>query len=262
MFSGDFDNYEQVLIERRRGQSSKDTDGHEHVHCSLRWLDTQVAKEISGYERCVVACYYLDADPQNIFRLRLYAFDDSIMRLYRPQDIKKAHSLCTNFPCKKLDELAHVCRCISWQYLEYCDIHWQESAKDEEISFRGSMPNGGCTLPSQYNPNRFVVIKDDLMISFSGLRVNDRGYDKESGKLIYGSENGIPYDLRRLSKNNDLSWTLGPAFRTAEHYSKMLAPLSLASSSSPAASSSQHQKDENEKCHKVIRESTPISQGK
>ena len=76
-FAGDFDNYAQVAAERARGVAAADRAGHEHVHCCLRPLRAAEAAPLAGAAaRVVLACYYLDGAPENVFRLRCYAFDD------------------------------------------------------------------------------------------------------------------------------------------------------------------------------------------
>ena len=51
----------------------------------------------------VLACYYLDGAPENVFRLRCYAFDDERrMALLRPPRaaLAAAHAACADLPAR------------------------------------------------------------------------------------------------------------------------------------------------------------------
>jgi hypothetical protein len=63
-FSGDFDNYRQVLDDRRNGLFPKDGGGHEHFHCTLVPVNATTR----------LAAFYFDGNPNRIFRFRFYEF--------------------------------------------------------------------------------------------------------------------------------------------------------------------------------------------
>jgi len=236
MFRGDFDNYAQVLGERAAGVEASDPGGHEHVHCSLRRLDGDV-----------LACYYLDADPSKVFRLRIYSFRGAAMQIWRPTNSTEAHALVTDLPERWPDIDLDP---INWEQLDGCDVLWgeekqqpQRGGEDEEergettpaTKFKGTMPNGGCTVASQFDPTRLVDVKDELFLDHSALCVDDRGYDRASGRLLYGSIHGVPYTMRRVSvrdyeEGKDsgedcLHWTLGAAFRDPGLFDRKMQPL-------------------------------------
>jgi len=81
-FRGDFDNYRQVLSDRRAGRVPREGGGHEHFHCTFLPLphdqisfgDVGADGAEGGCEGAVIAAYYLDAAPRRLFRLRMYAF--------------------------------------------------------------------------------------------------------------------------------------------------------------------------------------------
>lgn len=62
-FQGEFDNYEQVVEDWQQGLRPREHGGHEHMHCRLVPLTNTTR----------IACFYLDGNPQTIFRLRYYA---------------------------------------------------------------------------------------------------------------------------------------------------------------------------------------------
>ncbi|CAM9435714.1 unnamed protein product, partial [Ectocarpus sp. 6 AP-2014] len=109
LFQGEFDNYDQVVADRKAGMTPGPGGGHEHIHCSLKRLDPaevpeQVAaaaaaspgsRSSSGEEEeeeeegagqgvqqqqpeqplaVVAAKYYFNGDSNVVFRYRLYSF--------------------------------------------------------------------------------------------------------------------------------------------------------------------------------------------
>lgn len=81
LFSGEFDNYEQIRLERAQGMYPREGGGHEHIHCSIK----QIAPDL------LFAKYYFNGNSSQVFRSRLYqvnARDDSErgvieMRIFR-----------------------------------------------------------------------------------------------------------------------------------------------------------------------------------
>jgi len=199
-FAGDFDNYAQVVAERARGVAAADTDGHEHVHCCLRPLRAEAAPLVGDdAARVVLACYYLDGEPKNVFRLRCYTFDDKRrMALLRPPRaaIAAAHAACADLPARGaaacVPALAATGR---WEPLDGCDVAW----RPVEGGYDGAMASGseGCVVLSQRDGATQVRVKDALALRDNVLEVDDRGYALD-GTLIYGSPDGGPYRLARV----------------------------------------------------------------
>ena len=88
-FQGDFDNYNQVLIERQVfSMTPREGGGHEHIHCTLIPLNTTLLpqhmfqstasfldnsqKNAAPCRGAILAVYYLDGNPNRIFRIRIY----------------------------------------------------------------------------------------------------------------------------------------------------------------------------------------------
>jgi len=61
-FRGDFDNYAQVLEDRKQNLEPREGGGHEHFHCTLVPLT----------ESTRLAAFYFDGNPDRIFRFRYY----------------------------------------------------------------------------------------------------------------------------------------------------------------------------------------------
>ena len=78
------------------------------------------------------------------------------------------------------------------------------------------MEGGGCCIESERAPGTFIDVEDDLALDEDWLFINDRGFDRESGAMVYGNWRGVPYAMRRVAHENggrrgclDLSWTMG-----------------------------------------------------
>ena len=220
LFRGDFDNYDQVAAERRRGVAAADGDGHEHVHCCLRRVPAAAAPALVGAgaaeaaERVLLACYYLDAAPARVFRLRCYALDaGGAMALFRPPlgALDAAHAACADLPragaaraCAGLADLAAATG--AWERLGGCEVFWRPVGGG---AFEGTMGDGrGCVIRSQADASRTIRVEDSLRLSADALQVDDRGYALD-GTLLYGSPDGGPYDLRRVERGGPLAWTTG-----------------------------------------------------
>lgn len=225
LFVGDFDNYAQVVEERAQGIDSSDEDGHEHIHCTLRKLHSEQAVALAGGNDATLACYYRDADPDQVFRLRVYMFSwigDNArrMELFRPRHINEAHALALDLPSRTTDDVVADLQTLQWDYIAGCDIVW----KSVGDALRGEMRNGEARIASQSDPSKQIVIKDTIELTRDKLYVNDRAYNG-NGILLYGSRNGIPYKLDRVKLelekatasiapyltwgDSSLRWTLG-----------------------------------------------------
>lgn len=217
---GDFDNYAQVVEERRQGVEAVDDDGHEHIHCTLRPLRRDHVRALVGTDdEATLACYYLDADPRRVFRLRVYRFPRQglTMELFRPRDVAEAHDLAVDLPSRSTDDVvAALDPVVDWEYVNGCDVAWRAVGD----AFRGEMVAGTATIPSQRNPKKLIVVQDDLEVSTEAILVNDRAFEADTGRLVYGSLNGIPYRLERVDPDDPagLRWTLGAAFGDQSSY--------------------------------------------
>ena len=76
-FQGDFDNYNQVVLDRQHGLTPGAGGGHEHIHCTLvpcpDFGDADDAlEEHTRRSRWILAAFYFNGNPQQIFRFRAY----------------------------------------------------------------------------------------------------------------------------------------------------------------------------------------------
>ncbi len=235
--------------------------------------DSLFPVEEKNEEQCgaVIAAYYFDGMPSRIFRLRVYTLycdehsdDDGVkMKLFTcdPSLEGKLRSKSQsaledwgNIIEKHVSENKDEKDTI-FQEMERCDILWttkpdairhqylesfHPATKTSETSepVHAIMVNdhekGGVLLESQMMPGSYIRVQDELSLWENELWINDRGHDAESGNMVYGNWDGVPYQMARVARlNSDLerevidksiSWTMGEAWRTeAEYESKMTA---------------------------------------
>ena len=77
VFQGDFDNYMQVVQDRRHGLTPGEGGGHEHIHCTLvpcphYYAGNDIDEENNQCQQWVIAAFYFNGNPHQIFRFRLY----------------------------------------------------------------------------------------------------------------------------------------------------------------------------------------------
>lgn len=254
MFSGDFDNYDQVVEDRSRNRFPREGGGHEQIHCTLIPLSKTTR----------LAAFYFDGLPVNIFRFRYYQFvlqeeefsDYVNMKLYTlhpslEQELR-ATSDPTTWPRIVTDyKTAHPNETLVKE-LSKCDVQWSrkmdpvqhEYAIQEfparQQSFHAVMVYGEALVESTMIPGQQILIKDQLSLSESDFWIHDRGFDPETGNYIYGNQRNIPYQLKRVTRmdengkreivSGNLQWTLGEAWRTEEEYQQHMALLGGVSS--------------------------------
>lgn len=246
---GDFDNYQQVLQDRKDGLLPREGGGHEHIHCTLIPVHT--------YSR--LAAFYFDGFPDAIFRFRYYQLvphpeDETIVRtvLYTlhpilEQLLRDAASDPLHWPqiFRQYQVAANNARSDpALRLLSGCDVQWSWKLDPEQHDYALSydkqklgsgihavMVNGEALVESQMMPGRTILIKDQLSLWQDEFWIHDRGYDPVSKQYIYGNQREVPYQLERVTKissldgdlvrtvtNKDLQWTLGSDFRTSDLY--------------------------------------------
>jgi hypothetical protein len=276
-FQGDFDNYLQVVSDRNLGMQPREGGGHEHLHVTLipvpiGILPKQFLCTEGGNEKetgAVLAAYYFDGMPNRIFRLRFYLFqneekDEDVIKMklfsLNPTLEGKMRQESTASMQRWLYILMEHCSspqtaAESFTKLERCDVWWAmlpdpirhsylkdlEATRDEKNVYHAVTINdyekGGILLESQMAPGSFLRVVDELSLWKDELWINDRGYNPDSGAMVYGNFRGVPYEMKRVTKlsqlnKNDnhvtewgravvdetLSWTLGEEWRTPEQF--------------------------------------------
>ncbi|CAB9511505.1 expressed unknown protein [Seminavis robusta] len=109
----------------------------------------------------------------------------------------------------------------------------QQSTSDTGI--HAVMVHGQAIVDSTMMPGTKIKVLDQLSLWDDQFWIHDRGLDPETGDFIYGNQRGVPYQLERVTQlkqttsgwqrhvtNQELQWTLGPTWRTAEEYQAKL----------------------------------------
>ena len=242
-FSGDFDNYHQVVHDRQKGLLPREGGGHEHIHCTL----------IPVSPNARLAAFYFDGNPQKIFRFRFYEIHgDGIMKLYtltpELEGLLRQELDPTEWPRIYTDYGSPTCSKI--QELPKCDVQWSDvpdleqhayalEAYPNRLGYHAVMVYGEATIESLMMPGRKILVRDQLSLWEDEFWIHDRGFDPDSMAYIYGNQLSIPYQLQRVTRvhgaervvcNDNLKWTLGSDWRTQVDYDEKLQAINGVSS--------------------------------
>lgn len=260
-FHGDFDNYHQVVQDRKEGKLPKEGGGHEHIHCTL--------VPLSPSKR--LAAFYFDGNPRAIFRFRyyeliaskdgksidtvLYTLNSSLEGQLRAAsmdplawpDIFQAFAKDNDNAESSSGAVTLLPNCnVRWtaemdpvQHRYVRDYHKNDDYLD--IGLHAVMVHGSAIVNSQMMPGQEILVKDQLSLWPDEFWIHDRGFDPVSGAYIYGNQDEVPYRLERVTRieddddgggqrrrmvtNASLAWTLGPDYRTEDQYVKKLAAM-------------------------------------
>lgn len=233
-FQGDFDNYNQVLEDRRRGMLPREGGGHENIHCTLVPLS----------ESTRLASFYFDGTPQAIFRFRyyelvpssdadgfavdtvLYTLNPQLESLLRQQATEPHMWKATFDSFDPSDRIRVLPKCeVRWSWKRDPVLH--SYAADDGNGIHAVMVHGEAVVESQMSPGQRILILDQLSLYPNLLYIHDRGFDPETGDFIYGNRRNVPYQLDRVANvrgdvrvvvNERLRWTLGPKHRSPAEY--------------------------------------------
>lgn len=247
-FQGDFDNYHQVVEDRRQGLLPKAGGGHENIHCTLVPVDIDSR----------LAAFYFDGTPSAIFRFRYYRLEpvdddeneavDTILYTLHPQleGQLRQHSqsplewprIFGAFAAQDKIRLLPGCNVRwSWQ-LDPQQHEYAINRQERQAGIHAVMIEGSALVDSQLQPGQQILIKDQLSLWPDALWIHDRGFDPDTGDFIYGNQRNVPYQLDRVANlgvvdgqlqrtvvDATLQWTLGEAYRTADEYAERVAGM-------------------------------------
>ena len=186
-FPGVYDNQEQVYFEAELGVP--EDERHERIH------HTFAAVELPAFgEHVFYVQQYIDDDPENIYRQRIYVFtpdyDEGAIRLaiHTPNDVESL--VDAHLDQSKLDGLTPE----QARHLVGCDVFWRRNANQ----FVGYMKEGACTFVSQRSGKK-ITIEDDLLLTKNELWISDRAHD-EDGNLVFGNAAGVPHKNRKARR--------------------------------------------------------------
>jgi hypothetical protein len=241
---GDFDNYPQVLRDVANQKFPGPSGGHEHMHCTFIPLSKATIQSLfplqqNDSRRAVLAAYYLNGKPNQLFRLRLYTMiqEEQVlssnskassiivrMKLYNPIDsVREIIKMNIHQPLKWDQVLQGLQNGTKYETafveLKGCDVLWSSQADlsrhtylvDEGDSKEDpTLPPAAAAihavlekpfviLPSTNYPGSSMIIKDELSLWENELWINDRGYNVDTMEQIYGNTQGIPYKVVRVT---------------------------------------------------------------
>jgi len=184
-FEGEFDSNEQVAFADELG-IPKDAVP-ERIHSIFHKVDLPTFGEHVFYVE-----QYLDGDPDNIYRQRLYSFsldpEEQAIRLVihippDPAALAGAH----RDPAKLAGLTPATTRTMPG-----CDVFWRRRGD----AFLGDMKPGACTFQSSRS-GKTIVVSDDLYLDDDEIWIFDRAVDTE-GNHVYGNQAGIPNKLKKV----------------------------------------------------------------
>jgi hypothetical protein len=192
LLKGRFSNLKQANAAAAVGKDTAAKGGHEHI--------TVYIDSITDRANVLCAQYFYGTDVSQTFRFRIYEFPrvenfgTVCMRIHRLYPEAEARLASLGYNTEKFlpvhsDDL---------EYLPNCDIKWTpcvdsmiKNGLGSGIGYHGRLQSENAIFPSQRDPNRLLVVYDDLIITDSKLFINDRIFDQASGKQIIGNTEGI-----------------------------------------------------------------------
>jgi hypothetical protein len=250
-FQGDFDNYNQVIEDRKQHKLPREGGGHEHIHCTLVPLTNNTR----------LAAFYFDGTPQAIFRFRFYQLIPACL-VNKDADDKTVYTILytldttlegrlrarSQTPLEWPQIYSEHATSDSLSLLPKCEVQWSfnldrvlhaYAAKEEPNAIHAIMVHGQALVQSQMTPGQEILIKDQLSLWDNALWIHDRGFDPQTMEFIYGNRENVPYRMERVSEfcmdeqgnlvrqttRDDLEWTLGPSHRTEEVYKAKVANM-------------------------------------
>jgi len=182
-FPGEYDNHEQVWQQKLNGAETV----LEHLH----HIFAPVAAPAIG-EHVFFVQQYLDGDPDNVYRQRLYRFDidatEQAIRLtifsfrdepkYRDAHLRPA-------TLRGLTDSELVNR-------PGCEVYWTRV----DDFFKGHMKERACSFVSERNGKQ-IYITDDLRLTPDEIWIRDEAFDAD-GNRIFGNADGLHHKNRKV----------------------------------------------------------------
>jgi hypothetical protein len=184
MFTGEFDNFQQVWKERE----DKSAEVHEHIHSIFFPVRLPAFGENVFYVK-----QYMDGDPRKIYRQRMYSFSINKAEQAIQLDIY-------SFPVDSLfydshlnpEKLAKLTPATMTQ-TQGCAVYWKKNTESD--AFVGYMKDKACNFVSKRSGKR-IFVTDSLRLTKDEIWIRDEAYD-EDGKYVFGNKAKIHHKLKR-----------------------------------------------------------------
>jgi len=185
-FPGEYDNYEQHY------QDTEDQVGqiHEHIHHIFYPV---TAPEIG--EHIFFVQQYLNGDPEQIYRQRLYRIDiDNAEAALRLTIFSFADEPKYRSAYLQPEILANIERD---ELIERpgCEVYWRFKG-EEKGYFQGYMEERTCSFVSESTGEQ-IFVTDDLRLYKSEIWIRDEAFDADDNR-IFGNTAGIHHKNRKV----------------------------------------------------------------
>ena len=186
-FPGEYDNHEQHWQDKL----DQAEQVHEHLHHIFLKVDAPDVGEHTFFVE-----QYMDGDPSNVYRRRLYSFSldpvEQAIRLdiYSFSDEEKyANAHLTPEIFTDLNRAGLVDR-------PGCEVYWK-FATDH---FHGYMKDKACSVVSARSGKR-IYVTDDLRLTADEIWIRDEAFFEE-GSRVFGNAAGIHHKNRKVQYYN------------------------------------------------------------
>jgi hypothetical protein len=186
--TGEFDNFQQVWLEKEEKDKGKPVEMHEHIHSLFQRVNAPAFGSTVLYVK-----QYLDGDPRKIYRQRLYVLKPNPQENAVQLDIYSfaADSLFYDVPLnpQKVERLTPSAMTMT----PGCAVYWKRSP--DGSAFVGYMKDKACNFVSKRSGKK-VFVTDSLRLTRDELWIRDEASD-EQGNYVFGHKGKIHHKLKR-----------------------------------------------------------------
>jgi len=186
--TGEFDNFQQVWLEKEEKDKGKPVEMHEQIHSLFQRVNAPAFGSTVLYVK-----QYLDGDPRKIYRQRLYALKPNPQENAVQLDIYAfaVDSLFYDVPRnpQKVERLTPTAMTTT----AGCAVYWKRSA--DGSAFVGYMKDKACNFVSKRSGKK-VFVTDSLRLTRDELWIRDEASD-EQGNYVFGHKGKIHHKLKR-----------------------------------------------------------------
>ena len=216
LFRGHFDNAAQADADMAAGRGPRAGGGHEHIHCHLQplhQLSSSLPADGEAKKSFVLASYYADGQPENLFRERIYALSVCSDDAQFGECVRMQIFRVREQTVEALRAAAGDAGRVSWEpddvadalLIPDCNVYWRWLGE----RFEGEMRTESIVVHSPVL-KRDIIVRDDVALwegraggDGDALWCNDRGTDMD-GSYVYGNIHDIPYQMQRVASDH---WT-------------------------------------------------------
>jgi hypothetical protein len=187
MFTGEFDNFQQVWQEKE--DKVADSLRHEHIHS----IFMPVSMPAVGANVFFVK-QYMDGDTNNIYRMRVYSFsEDKIEKAIRLDifTFKEKTDETTYKNANRDPSVLTALKPENFTSTTGCGVYWRK----EGAAFIGSMKEKACSFMSKRSGKK-IFVTDSLRLTADQIWIRDEAYD-ETGGYVFGHKGKIHHKLTR-----------------------------------------------------------------